>query len=70
MQCLAHEPPLSAAHVARLLVQEAISANNKLPDPLPAPADLRDPFSDEDDRDQSDGDRCVAAALAGPLSRL
>jgi hypothetical protein len=69
VQCLAHEPPLSAAHVARLLVQEAISANNKLPPPLPAPADPRDPFSDEDDREQSDSDRCGAATVSS-RSRL
>jgi hypothetical protein len=49
--------------VARLLVQEAVYANNKLPDPLPTPADLRDPFSDEDDREQGDSDRRVAAQL-------
>ena len=57
VQCLAHEPPLSAAHVARLLVQEAVAANNKLPEPLSAPAELRDPYSDEDDREQSDDNR-------------
>lgn len=64
VQCLAHEPPLSAAHVARLLVQEAVAANNRLPDSPLAPAEPRDPYSDEDDREQSDDNRHAAAALS------
>lgn len=64
VQCLAHEPPLSAAHVARLLVQEAVAANNRLPAPLEAPAEPRDPYSDEDDREQNDDNRHAAAALS------
>jgi hypothetical protein len=64
VQCLAHEPPLSAAHVARLLVQEAVAANNRLPAPLEAPAEPRDPYSDEDDREQGGDSRRAATALS------
>jgi hypothetical protein len=38
-------------------VQEAVAANNRLPAPLEAPAEPRDPYSDEDDREQSDDNR-------------
>lgn len=61
VQCLAHVPPLPAARVARLLAQEAIAANNKLPE-LVAPHDgEREPFSDDEDRLPGGADRCAQA---------